>query len=110
MMTVLKLLHATPQCISASRTGSSHTAQLRRVADRAMCSLHEAFETVLQFLEVSAAEPARLASPLALAAVRTLGRCEPMTCGESGAHRQTKCKEGIPYRIFVLLCQNKPSL
>ena len=46
-----------------------------RVADRAMRSLHEAFETVLQFLEVAAAEPERLASPLALAAVRTLGRC-----------------------------------
>ena len=39
-----------------------------------MRSLHEAFETVLQFLEGAAAEPARLASPLALAAVRTLGR------------------------------------
>ena len=41
-----------------------------------MRSLHEAFETVLQFLEVAAAEPERLASPLALAAVRTLGRCD----------------------------------
>ena len=40
-----------------------------------MRSLHEAFETVLQFLEVAAGEPARLGSPLALAAVRTLGRC-----------------------------------
>ena len=40
-----------------------------------MRSLHEAFETVLQFLEVAAGEPARLSSPLALAAVRTLGRC-----------------------------------
>ncbi len=44
-----------------------------------MRSLHEAFETVLQFLEVAAAEPARLAGPLALAAVRTLGRCESAT-------------------------------
>ena len=44
-----------------------------------MRSLHEAFETVLQFLEVAAGEPVRLSSPLALAAVRTLGRCVFLT-------------------------------
>ena len=42
-----------------------------------MRSLHEAFETVLQFLEVAAAEPPRLTGALALAAVRTLGRFVP---------------------------------
>ena len=58
-----------------SRPARKSSVKLCRVADRAMRSLHEVFETVLQFLEVAAAEPERLASPLALAAVRTLGRC-----------------------------------
>lgn len=54
-----------------------------------MRSLHEAFETVLQFLEVAAAEPARLAGPLALAAVRTLGRCNLWDLQASNAQCMT---------------------
>lgn len=45
-----------------------------RVAQRALMSLTEAAEAVLQFLEALHGQPARHGDPLLLAAVRMLGR------------------------------------
>lgn len=48
-----------------------------RVAQRALMSLAEVAEAVLQFLEALREQPARWGEPLLLAAVRVLGRCAP---------------------------------
>lgn len=50
---------------------------LGRVAQRALMSLAEVAEAVLQFLEALRQQPERWGEPLLLAAVRVLGRSAP---------------------------------
>lgn len=67
----------------------TRTAGACRVAQRALVSLAEAAEGVLQFLEALRSQPARWGDPLLPAAVRALGRsaarpachCAARTCG-----------------------------
>ena len=46
-----------------------------RLAERALQSLNEAFEVVLQYLEATAPDPQLREEALPLAALRTLARC-----------------------------------